>query len=98
MVNEREVIQQVPVEGGISSLTAEQIRVEREGEIQPAVQAPTNGIQSLETHRVGPQIQTALNDNKIGKDFPEISDISDSSQWRRLVAFKATHRGEELPS
>lgn len=98
MINEKELIQQLPVvEGGASPLTAELPRVESEYKIQPATQAPTNGIQPLESHKVGSQIQSALNDEKVGKDFPELgNDLTSSLVWKNYINSK--RRGAELPS
>lgn len=96
MTNEKELIQQAPVEGGISSSTAERPQVESEFKIQPATQAPTNGIQSLETHKVGPQIEQALKEEEVGKDYPELGNpVTSSSVWSKYIDSKV--RGAELP-
>jgi len=98
MTNEKELKQQqMPVEGEVFPLTAELPKVENGLNIQPVAQTPPSGIQPLETHKVGPQIQEALNKEKVGKDYPELgSDLTSSSVWKGYIGLKK--RGAEVPS
>lgn len=98
MVNEKELIQQVPIiEAGSAPVKVEIPQTEIKTPVQPAQQAPVS-IQPLEGHPVGAEIQKALEKGTVGKDAPEIGDIGQSSTWSKWFAYKSENRGSQIPS